>query len=109
MSDATVRFLKCERDEMSFDLGLTEFVDMVSENHDDFHAAIQHMQKKLWPKGTRMKDKENQVCPECGHVFQGNGWDGIDAHWRAKHEDVMPYEKAWPELQAGTYQNEGDD
>jgi len=28
-------------------------------------------------------------CPECGHVFQGNGWDGIDAHWRAKHEHVM--------------------
>ena len=34
-------------------------------------------------------------CPECGHVFQGNGWDGIDAHWRSKHEDVMPYEEFW--------------
>ncbi len=32
-------------------------------------------------------------CPRCGHVFQGIGWEGIDAHWRAKHEDVMTYEK----------------
>ncbi len=44
-----------------------------------------------------------KVCPECGHRFQGNGWDGIDAHWRSKHEDVMPYSKAWPMLKAGTY------
>jgi hypothetical protein len=44
------------------------------------------------------------VCPECGHVFQGNGWDGIDAHWRAHHGAVMPYEEAWPLIQAGTYQ-----
>jgi hypothetical protein len=44
------------------------------------------------------------VCPECGHAFQGNGWDGIDAHWRAAHEKVMPYEKAWPLIKAGTYQ-----
>lgn len=44
-----------------------------------------------------------KVCPECGHVFQGNGWDGIDAHWRAKHERVMPYSEAWPLLQSGKY------
>lgn len=31
-------------------------------------------------------------CPWCGYVFRGSGWDGIDAHWRAKHQDVMPYE-----------------
>ncbi len=37
-------------------------------------------------------------CPECGHVFQGNGWDGIDAHWRAKHESVMPYKDFWKSL-----------
>jgi len=46
------------------------------------------------------------VCPECGHVFQGNGWDGIDAHWRSAHEDVMPYETAWPLIKAGTYQRD---
>ena len=39
-----------------------------------------------------------RVCPECGHVFQGNGWDGIDAHWRAKHEQIMPYQTFWAGL-----------
>jgi hypothetical protein len=38
------------------------------------------------------------ICPECGHVFKGNGWDGIDAHWRAKHERVMTYEALWDGL-----------
>jgi len=46
---------------------------------------------------------EKKVCPECGHVFKGNGWDGIDAHWRSKHDDVMPYEDAWPLLKSGKY------
>jgi len=31
-------------------------------------------------------------------VFKGKGWDGIDAHWRAKHEDVMSYEEFWDSL-----------
>ncbi|WP_185975173.1 hypothetical protein [Mesorhizobium sp. WSM4310] len=44
-----------------------------------------------------------KVCPECQHVFQGNGWDGIDAHWKAKHESVMPYAEAWPLIKAGKY------
>ena len=44
-----------------------------------------------------------KACPECWHVFQGNGWDGIDAHWRAKHEDIMPYAEAWPLLRDGKY------
>jgi len=39
-----------------------------------------------------------RICPVCGHVFQGNGWDGIDAHWRAHHEEVMPYEQFWRSL-----------
>ena len=39
-----------------------------------------------------------KVCPICRYVFQGNGWDGIDAHWRSKHEDVMPYEDFWNSL-----------
>jgi hypothetical protein len=34
-----------------------------------------------------------RICPICGHKFQGNGWDGIDSHWKAHHKDVMPYEK----------------
>ena len=45
-----------------------------------------------------------KVCPECGHVFKGNGWDGIDAHWKSKHDDIMPYEDAWPLLKSGTYE-----
>ena len=43
------------------------------------------------------------ICPECGHVFRGSGWDGIDAHWKAKHDKVVPYEEAWPLIKAGTY------
>lgn len=48
-------------------------------------------------------DKDAKVCPECGHFFKGNGWDGIDAHWRSRHEDVMPYKDAWPLLRDGKY------
>jgi hypothetical protein len=43
------------------------------------------------------------VCPECGYPFQGNGFDGIDAHWRAKHEHLMPYREAWPLIKSGRY------
>lgn len=39
-----------------------------------------------------------RVCPECGYVFKGNGWDGIDAHWRSRHESVMRYEHFWESL-----------
>ena len=39
-----------------------------------------------------------RVCPECGHVFRGNGWDGIDAHWRSRHEAVEPYEQFFASL-----------
>lgn len=39
-----------------------------------------------------------KICPVCDHEFQGNGWDGIDAHWRAKHAGVMSYEQFWESL-----------
>ncbi|PYS80671.1 MAG: hypothetical protein DMF67_19590 [Acidobacteria bacterium] len=39
-----------------------------------------------------------RICPECHHVFKGNGWDGIDAHWRSKHQYVMSYEDFWNAL-----------
>lgn len=42
-------------------------------------------------------------CPECDYLFKGNGWDGIDAHWRANHNHIKPYEDAWPEIKAGIY------
>jgi N-carbamoylputrescine amidase len=47
------------------------------------------------------------LCPECGHVFRGNGWDGIDSHWKSKHEHVMSYEQAWPLILAGKYPPKG--
>ncbi len=47
---------------------------------------------------------ERKICPECGHVFKGNGWDGIDAHWKSKHDTVMPYAEAWPLLKSGRYE-----
>jgi hypothetical protein len=37
-------------------------------------------------------------CPECGHVFRGAGWDGVDAHWRARHSDLVSYETFWGSL-----------
>jgi hypothetical protein len=68
-----------------------------ADTHDSeqqFNAAV----------GKVAKPTAACVCPECGHVFQGKGCDGIDAHWRACHEGVMPYEEAWPLIQAGRYQ-----
>jgi hypothetical protein len=44
-----------------------------------------------------------KICPECGYRFRGQGWDGIDAHWRSRHESVMPYEEAWPLICSGRY------
>ena len=46
---------------------------------------------------------ENRVCPECNHAFQGRGWEGLDAHWRSKHEHLMPYEEAGPLVRTGKY------
>jgi len=42
-------------------------------------------------------------CPQCCYQFKGNGFDGIDAHWRAKHEYLVPYGVAWPQIKSGTY------
>jgi len=50
-----------------------------------------------------------KVCPECGHEFQGNRWDGIDAHWRAKHDHTMRYDEAWPLISTGKYRRKRED
>ena len=42
-----------------------------------------------------------KACPECGHAFRGGTWGGIDAHWKALHNDIMPYEDAWPIIKVG--------
>ena len=39
----------------------------------------------------KMPVTSNRVCPVCGHGFKGTGWGGMDAHWKAHHEAVMPY------------------
>jgi ParB-like nuclease domain len=46
----------------------------------------------------RLEPGQPRACPECDHVFQGNGWDGIDAHWRAKHGHQTRYEEFWEGL-----------
>ena len=57
----------------------------------------------------QMEARENQerICPECGYQFRGRGFVGIDAHWKAKHESLMPYSQAWPLIQAGKYRRDG--
>jgi hypothetical protein len=49
------------------------------------------------------KPKGTKTCPECGHRFRGFGYDGIDAHWKSKHEKIMAYEKAWPLIRDNKY------
>ena len=65
---------------------------------DDREEAFDEKLKKV-----ARPSREPKVCPECGHEFRGNGWDGIDAHWKSKHDHIMPYADAWPLIQAGTY------
>lgn len=45
----------------------------------------------------------HKVYPECGYVFSTHGWDGIDAHWRAHHENVISYENAWKLIRQDKY------
>ncbi len=54
----------------------------------------------------KVKTKDKKVCPECGYVFQGKGWTGIDAHWKSKHKGIMSYEEAWALIQAGKYKKQ---
>ena len=42
-----------------------------------------------------------KACPECGHKFRGGTWGGIDAHWKARRSQIMPYLEAWPIIKAG--------
>lgn len=65
---------------------------------DDDEARFDAKLKKV-----AKPQSEAKVCPEYGHVFKGNGWDGVDAHWKSRHESIMPYVKAWPFLKSGTY------
>jgi hypothetical protein len=64
-----------------------------------------HRSASLTPesRATDQNRSAENVCPECGYKFRGNGFDGIDAHWRAKHEAMMPYKDAWPLVKSGNY------
>jgi len=66
-------------------------------------AALRLIEDDATLSGSIEAGDPQKVCPECGHRFRGKGWDGIDAHWRKNHERVLPYEMAWPLIQAGKY------
>jgi len=51
----------------------------------------------------QITEVQQKLCPLCGYRFKGKGWDGIDAHWRSRHEAAMPYERAWPLIRSGRY------
>jgi hypothetical protein len=59
-------------------------------------GAVSHQQISTGRQSPSLK-----VCPECGHVFQGGTWGGIDAHWKRFHDRILPYKYAWPILKAG--------
>ena len=59
-------------------------------------------------RATQNTPPTNYVCPECGHQFQGQAWTGIDAHWKSKHEHIMPYEIAWELIRKGEYKRRGN-
>ena len=46
----------------------------------------------------RLPKRGRPRCPECGRSFKGRGWDGIDAHWKAQHLDLMEYQAFWRSL-----------
>ena len=73
----------------------TDFIIIVRKKEENMKANPECLCcKKEIPK------ERPRQCPICGHVFQGIGWEGIDAHWRAKHEDYMSYEKFWASLRS---------
>jgi hypothetical protein len=67
------------------------------------HAALRLIEEDARLVEVSEASAAQKVCPECGHRFRGNGWDGIDAHWRSQHESILPYGKAWPLIQSGKY------
>jgi predicted RNase H-like nuclease len=66
-------------------------------------APLQGLLTQPGSSTPQAKEQANRSCPECGHQFKGNGFDGIDAHWRAKHEYIIPYKTAWPLIKSGSY------
>jgi predicted amidophosphoribosyltransferase len=46
----------------------------------------------------RIPKRGRARCPECGYAFRGAGWDGVEAHWKARHLGAMPYREFWASL-----------
>jgi hypothetical protein len=65
----------------------------IADAISDGHAEIQ--------AGVKPARRHTKVCPApgCGKEFQGNGWDGIDTHWKSKHADICSYADFWKILQ----------
>jgi hypothetical protein len=54
----------------------------------------------MWQDWRMAKPKN---CPQCNREFRGKGWEGIDAHWRANHNQIMRYEDARLLILTGRY------
>jgi hypothetical protein len=79
-----------------------------SSQHEKFIEAARELscevdEEKFNAALGKVARHKPKACPECQHVFQGSGWDGIDAHWKSKHESIMPYAEAWPLIKSGAY------
>lgn len=63
-------------------------------------AEFKRIAQLVW---SNQKPNIEKACPECGQPFAAGTWGGIDAHWRSRHEHIMPYEKARDSIMNGTY------
>jgi len=66
-------------------------------------SDFKRIARQIWPELKQVGPSEKHVCPECGYRFNGTGFDGIDAHWRSRHENIMPYAEAWPLIKSDSY------
>jgi hypothetical protein len=75
-----------------------------AESHDVATARAESEGRDSSGEGTcraclrRVPITQPRLCPECGHVFAGRNWAGIDGHWQARHTDVMRYDDFWASL-----------
>ena len=64
--------------------------------------------KAIYTEFTLMLKPDAKICPECGYIFfNGNGWEGLDGHWNAKHAKAtnMSYTVAGPMIKSGKYKS----
>ncbi len=71
--------------------------------HEDFLDGKKEGTRKIHAQFSAKIDAK--TCPECNHIFQGKGWEGLDAHWNAHHanDTNMSYAVAGPLIQSGEY------